>query len=338
MIKFGVIGYGYWGPNLVRNFMNAPGATVLMVCDKREERLKLVREQYSEVEVVTDHQLLIQHPQIDAVIIATPVSLHFDLAMAALKAGKHVFIEKPMTETTVQARQLIEEAERRHRVLMVDHTFIYTGAIKKIRELLDADELGDIYYYDSVRINLGLFQHDVNVIWDLAVHDVAIMDYILPFKPVAVAAHGLSHVPHQPENIAYLTIYFDQRIIAHIHVNWLAPIKIRHSILGASKKMVVYDDLDKNAPVKVYDKGLSRPPTESDLHEILLRYRFGDMWAPHIDGTEPLRLIAQHFSDCIRNQTRPKTDGIVGLRTVNILETATRSMHQESKILTLGEI
>ena len=223
MIKVGVIGYGYWGPNLVRNFMEAPGSTVVAVCDLRGERLVQLKIRYPTIHTSSDCHSLFKNPDLDAIVIATPVSSHFDLAMAALKAGKHVLVEKPLAANSDQATRLIDEAARRQKVLMVDHTFVYTGAVRKIRELITSNALGDIYYYDAVRVNLGLFQHDVNVIWDLAIHDLSVMDYVLPTKATAVSATGISHIPGQPENVAYITLFFDEPQIAHVHVNWLTP-------------------------------------------------------------------------------------------------------------------
>ena len=257
VINIGVIGYGYWGPNLVRNFLEIPGAKVRMVSDFKPELLAKVQARYPSIQVTTDCRDIFADSKIDAVAIATPVSTHFDLALAALKAGKHVLVEKPMTVTSEQALRLIEEAERRNLVLMVDHTFVYTGAVRKMRELVATDGLGDIYYYDSVRVNLGLFQHDVNVLWDLAVHDLSIMDYVLQSKPHSVSATGISHIPGKPENIAYLTLFFDSNLIAHLHANWLAPVKVRRTLISGSQKMIVYDDLEVSEKVKIYDKGIT---------------------------------------------------------------------------------
>ena len=255
-----MIGYGYWGPNLVRNFAETAGARVGFVTDMRAERLSQVSARYPATKVSTDYRDLINDPSVDAVAIATPVSSHFDLAMEALRAGKHVLVEKPMTSTSQQAMALIDEAETRGLVLMVDHTFVYTNAVAKMRELTQAGDLGEIYYYDSVRINLGLFQHDVNVLWDLAVHDLSIMDFVLAQSPIAVSATGLAHVPGQPENIAYMTMFFDGRLIAHVHVNWLAPVKVRRTLLGGSRRMIVFDDLEASEKIKVYDRGISVNP------------------------------------------------------------------------------
>ncbi len=328
MIKMGVIGYGYWGPNLVRNFIGIPGADVIAVSDMNPDQLKRVHGLYPAIQTTTDPDELIRNPDIDAVAIATPVSAHYPLALAALKAGKHVLVEKPMTATSEQAQELIEEAAKRNLVLMVDHTFVYTGAVRKIAEIIAAGELGDVYYYDSTRVNLGLFQHDVNVIWDLAVHDLSIIEYILSEKPVAVSATGMSHVAGHPANIAFLTLYFSGELIAHVNVNWLAPVKIRQTLIGGSKKMIVCDELSPGEKVKVYDKGITLDQTGGieDVYKMMIGYRTGDMWSPKLDFTEALQREALHFVDCIENGTTPETDGEAGLRVVKVLEAATQSV------------
>jgi predicted dehydrogenase len=335
MIKVGVIGYGYWGPNLVRNFMAAPGSAVTRVCDLREERLTSLNKLYPGIKTCNNSTELINDPQIDAVVIATPVSSHYELALAALKAGKHVLVEKPLASTSDQARVLIDEAAKRKLVLLVDHTFVYTDAIRKIRELIASGQLGDIYYYDAVRVNLGLFQHDVNVIWDLAIHDLSIMDYVLPAKPVAISATGISHIPGQPENVAYITLFFAGAQIAHVHVNWLTPVKVRHTLIGGSEKMILYDDLDPSEKLKVYDKGISVTPRQEDVYKMLVSYRSGDMWAPRLDNTEALQTEAQHFIDCIENGTQPDTDGLAGLRMVQMIEAAEASLRGRGKLIEL---
>ena len=328
MIRVGVIGYGYWGPNLVRNFCEAPGSQVTMVSDLNSERLGKVTSRYPGVRVTTNHRELLLDPGVDLVAIATPVSTHFDLALQALRAGKHVLVEKPFTATSEEALRLMEEAERRRLVLMVDHTFVYTSAVRKIRELVASKTVGDVYYYDSVRVNLGLFQHDVNVIWDLAVHDLAIMDYVLDARPVAVSATGMSHVPGKPENIAFLTLFFEDNLIAHFHLNWLSPVKVRRTLIGASQKMIVYDDMEASEKVKVYDKGISVAQDVDSLYQMVVGYRMGDMWAPNLPPTEALQVEAQHLLQCIEKGARPVTDAQAGLRVVRILEAATESLKQ----------
>jgi predicted dehydrogenase len=337
-INIGVIGCGYWGPNLVRNFSEVSGAKVKTVSDFRLELLTKMQARYPAIQITTDCQDIFNDPEIDAVAIATPVSTHYDLALAALKAGKHVMVEKPMTATTEQALRLIDEAERRNLILIVDHTFVYTGAVRKMQELVASNGLGDIYYYDSVRVNLGLFQHDVNVLWDLAVHDLSIMDYVLPTKPYAVSATGMSHVPGGPENIAYLTLFFESNLIAHLHVNWLAPVKVRRTLIGGSQKMIVFDDLDPSEKVKVYDKGITVNGNNENAYQLLIGYRAGDMWAPRLEITEALHTEALHFIHCIRQGDRPITDGQAGLRIVRILEAATQSMKQQGQLVKLDAV
>ena len=338
-INIGVIGYGYWGPNLVRNFAEIPGAQVTCVSDFKPELLAKAQARYPAIKVTTDSRDLLKDPTIDAIAIATPVSTHYDLALAALQAGKHVLVEKPMTTTSEQAMRLIDEAEKRNLVLMVDHTFVYTGAVRKMHDLIATKTLGEIYYYDSVRVNLGLFQHDVNVIWDLAVHDLSIMSYLLPSQPYAVSATGMSHVPGEPENIAYLTLFFANNLIAHINVNWLAPVKVRRTLIGGSQRMIVYDDLEPSEKLKIYDKGITtvNGNTES-VYQMLIGYRTGDMWSPKLDVTEALNTEGLHFIDCIQKGDRPITDGQAGLQVVRILEAATQSLKQQGKLIELNQV
>jgi predicted dehydrogenase len=333
LIRIGVIGYGYWGPNLVRNCFEAGEAEVACVSDLRADRLALVGSRYPTIRTTQNFRELIEDPTIDAVAIATPVSTHYELALRALQEGKHVLVEKPMASDTDQVQRLIELAQKQNLVLMVDHTFVYTGAVRKIRDLVDSGGLGEIYYYDSVRVNLGLFQHDVNVLWDLAVHDLSIMDYVLPFRPCAVSATGLSHVPGGTENIAYLTLFFEGSQIAHIHANWLAPVKLRRTLIGASRKMIVYDDLEQSEKIKVYDKGitLNNHQNPEKLYQLLVGYRTGDMLAPQIDGMEALRREIDHFLHCIQEQAEPMTGGASGLRVVEILQAASQSMVQHGR-------
>jgi predicted dehydrogenase len=335
MIRIGVIGYGYWGPNLVRNFMTAPGSAVTRVCDLRKERLSTLGKLYHGLETCSDSADLINDPQIDAVVIATPVSTHFELAMSALKAGKHVLVEKPLAARSDQARKLVDEAAARNLVLLVDHTFVYTDAVRKIRELIASGQLGEIYYYDAVRVNLGLFQHDVSVIWDLAIHDLSIIDHVLPSKPVAVSATGISHVPGQPENVAYITLFFASAQIAHVHVNWLTPVKVRHTLIGGSEKMILYDDLEPSEKLKVYDKGIDVTPEPEDVYKMLVSYRLGDMWAPQLNNTEALQTEAVHFIDCIEHGQQPETDGPAGLRMVNLIEAAETSLRDRGRLIEL---
>lgn len=326
MIGISVIGYGYWGPNLVRNFSQVPEARVVSVCDQSADRRAHVESVYPAIRTCSDVRDVWSNPAVQAVAIATPVSSHYELALQALRAGKHVFVEKPFTTTSAQAERLIEEAEKRQLTLMVDHTFVYTSAVRKIKELVDSGSIGKVHYYDSVRINLGLFQHDVNVLWDLAVHDLSIMDYLFERSPVTIAATGMAHVPGQPENLAYLTCYFDNSLIAHFHVNWMAPVKVRQTLVGGSQKMIVYDDIEMSEKIKVYDKGITLSDNPADIYQLKVGYRAGDMWAPRLDNIEALQLEANHFVDCIINTRKPLTDGVVGLRVVRILEAASQSI------------
>jgi predicted dehydrogenase len=335
VIGIGVIGYGYWGPNLVRNFADQRDATVRVVCDLRRERLDVVRRQYPAVRVTTEPADVWNDPTVDAVVVATPAQLHFELGMAALKAGKHLLIEKPIASTSGDASRLIDAAAARRLTLMVDHTFVYTGAVQKMRELTRAGELGDIYYYDSVRINLGLFQSDVNVLWDLAVHDLSIMDFVLERQPTAVSATGLAHVAGRPENIAYMTMFFEGRLIAHVHVNWLAPVKVRRTLLGGSRRMIVFDDLEASEKVKVYDRGISVNPSPENIYQMLVGYRTGDMWAPQLAVIEALQVGAAHFVECVTAGRRPMTDGEAGLRVVRLLEAATASLAEQGRLVNL---
>ncbi|HYZ83669.1 MAG TPA: Gfo/Idh/MocA family oxidoreductase [Bryobacteraceae bacterium] len=328
MIRIGVVGYGYWGPNLVRNFVDAPTTQVVLVSDLRQDRLDVVQRRYPFIETTTDYRMLIADPRIDAVAISTPVSSHFQLAMEALQAGKHVLVEKPMTASTEEALRLIDEAEKRNLVLMVDHTFIYTGAVRKTRELIDAGDLGQIYYYDSTRVNLGLFQHDVNVLWDLAVHDLSIMEFILPEEPVEVSATGIAHVAGVVEDTAFLSLFYSGSIIAHLNVNWLSPVKIRRTLVGGTKKMIVYDDIENSEKIKVYDKGVTVKNGPESLYKVLVSYRSGDMYAPRLDVTEALLIEVQHFAECIENSMVPRSDGLAGLRVVSLLEAASESMRR----------
>ncbi|MBW4673044.1 MAG: Gfo/Idh/MocA family oxidoreductase [Desmonostoc geniculatum HA4340-LM1] len=336
MINIGVIGYGYWGPNLVRNFVEMPGVQVRTVSDFKPELLTKVQARYPAIQITQDCQDIFTDPKIDAVAIATPVSTHFQLALAALQAGKHVLVEKPMTTTSEQAIRLIEEAEKRNLVLMVDHTFVYTGAVRKMHDLIATNSLGDIYYYDSVRVNLGLFQHDVNVVWDLAVHDLSIMNYVLPSQPYAVSATGISHVPGEPENLAYLTLFFEKNLIAHINVNWLAPVKIRRTLIGGSQRMIVYDDLEPSEKLKIYDKGITVNGNSESVYQMMIGYRTGDMWSPKLDMTEALKTEGLHFINCIEKGDRPLTDGEAGLRVVRILEAATQSLKKQGQLIELN--
>ncbi|HZU90371.1 MAG TPA: Gfo/Idh/MocA family oxidoreductase [Stellaceae bacterium] len=321
-----VIGYGYWGPNLVRNFAGAEEARVVAVSDLDPEKLALVGRRHPDVAVTTEFRDLLQDGRIDAVVIATPVNTHYELALAALRAGKHVLIEKPLAETSEQARRLIDEAARRKLVLLVDHTFLYTAAVRKIRQLIGDGVLGDIYYYTGVRSSLGLFQSDINVIWDLAVHDISIIRYILRENPVAVSATAARHVPGSPENMAHITLFFRSSCIAQISVNWLSPVKVRQTFIGGSRRMIVYDDLEPTEKIKVYDKGITVNGSPENAHQLRIGYRAGDMWAPHLPAKEALQTETEHFIDCVLRGAAPISNGVSGLHVVEILEATSRSI------------
>jgi predicted dehydrogenase len=333
MIRVGVIGYGYWGPNIVRNVQGLDSARVEMVCDRSPAALGRVRKAYPGMRTVSDPMEILRSPDIDAVAVITPVWTHFELAKLALENGKHVFIEKPFTSNSDQAKELIELAARKKLTIMVDHTFLFTGAVRKIRELTESGTLGDLYYYDSLRINLGLFQHDVSVIWDLAPHDLAIMDHIIKGEPEAVVATGERHL-NGVEDVAFMTIYFPRNVIAHINVNWLSPVKIRTTLIGGQKKMVVWNDLVADEKVRVYDRGVTIDSGEG-IRDLLVSYRTGDMWAPQVEQLEALRVEMGYFADCIMNNKTPFNDGHAGLRVVHMLEAAEASIQKRGELVRL---
>lgn len=334
-IQVGVVGYGYWGPNLARNFAESPDANLKVICDLSEKRLQVADRKHPGVGVTQQYQDLLADPELDAIAIATPVSSHFRLAWAALNAGKHVLVEKPLTENTEDGQKLVTLAQERQLILMVDHTSVYTSAVRKIRDLIASDDLGEIYYYDSVRVNLGLFQHDVNVLWDLAVHDLSVMQFVLPQRPNAVSATGVSHVPGQPENIAYLTLFFDNNLIAHLNVNWLAPVKLRRTLIGGSRKMIFFNDLEPSEKLKIYDRGIVTQDDPEQIYQLLVGYRSGDILAPQLEMSEALQVEVAHFIDCIRTGQTPLSDGVAGLQIVQILEGAQRSMYLQGQPIPL---
>ncbi len=333
MIRIGVIGYGYWGPNIVRNFSSAEGAELVVVCDKNPDVLKKVARNHSGVKTVTDWREVTEAPDIDAVAVVTPVSFHYPLAKSALENGKHVFVEKPFTESSEHARELMDLAAKKNLKIMVDHTFLFTGAVRKMKETVKAGELGTVLYYDSTRVNLGLFQHDVNVIWDLAPHDFSIMDYVVGEKPVAVSACGSSHF-YQHENVAYITVFFDTSLIAHFNVNWLSPVKLRTTLIGGEKKMLVWNDVSPDDKIKIYDKGVA-VSDRRDIHELLVSYRSGDMYAPRLEQTEALKLGVAHFLECVDNGKQPICGPEEGLLVVRLLEACEKSVKAKGAMVTL---
>ena len=331
MIRFGVIGYGYWGPNVVRNLRGLEGAELVAVCDKSAKAQQRVKQAYPEVHVTSDYTEIVCSSEIDAVAVVTPVWTHFELAKAALRNGKHVFVEKPFTATSAQAEELIELAARNNLQIMVDHTFLFTGAVRKIRQLIDDNTLGKLYYYDSTRVNLGLFQHDVNVLWDLAPHDLSIVDYLIGKEPEAVIATGKHHL-NGLTDVAYLTAYYPDNVIAHINVNWLSPVKVRTTLIGGEKKMVVWNDLEADEKIKVYDRGVNMTGREG-VYDLLVSYRSGDMWAPKVEVTEALKAELNYFVECIETGNVPINDGLAGLRVVRMLEAAEESLSRQGEAI-----
>jgi predicted dehydrogenase len=330
MVHIAVIGYGYWGPNLVRNFASVEGASVRTVCDLSPQRLGEAKLRHPYLDTTTEFHTVLADPAIDAVAIATPVRTHYEFARRALEHGKHVLVEKPMTASVAEGESLLDLAARRDLRLMVNHTFIYTGAVRKMKEIVVSGALGDLYYLDSVRINLGLFQRDVNVLWDLAPHDIAIMDHLIDEPPISVCANGVCHIGNGIENVAYLTVYFNSGLIAHFHNNWLAPVKIRSLMLGGSKKMVLYDDMEISEKIKVYDRGVEVTNADS-VRDALISYRLGDMWAPRLDTTEALSRMAREFIASIKDSRAPLTDGQSGLNIVRVLEAAEMSIKHRGR-------
>lgn len=333
MIRVGVIGYGYWGPNVVRNLQGIDYARVVAVCDKNPAALKRLQQMYPEIATTADSNELLSSTDIDAVAVITPVWAHFGLAKAALENGKHVFVEKPFTSNTEQADELIDLAEERKLTIMVDHTFLFTGAVRKIRQLVDDGTLGPLYYYDSTRVNLGLFQHDVNVLWDLAPHDLSIMDFLIQEKPEGVIATGEKHLNGHVD-VAYMTVYFPRNIIAHINVNWLSPVKVRTTLIGGEKKMLVWNDLEADEKIKVYDKGVQMESREG-VYNLLVSYRAGDMWSPKVEQTEALKAELAYFVECVLGNKNPHNDGQAGRRVVQMLEAANKSLGQKGEMVEL---
>jgi predicted dehydrogenase len=333
MIRIGVIGYGYWGPNIVRNLHGLDSTCVQLIVDKNSSALARARKAYPNIQTASDPDEVLRSPEIDAVAIVTPVWTHYELAKRALENGKHVFIEKPFTSNSEQAEELIELAARKNLTIMVDYTFLFTGAVRKIRELVDSGVLGDLYYYDSLRVNLGLFQHDVSVIWDLAPHDLSIMDYVIKGNPEAIVATGERHL-NGVEDVAFMTLYFPRNVIAHINVNWLSPVKIRTTLIGGQKKMVVWNDLVSDEKIRVYDKGVQITSGDG-IRDLLVSYRTGDMWAPQIEQREALRAELDYFADCVTNKKTPFNDGHAGLRVVRMLEAAEASIQKRGELVRL---
>jgi predicted dehydrogenase len=334
-LKYGVIGFGYWGPNVARPIHQSTRSRLVAIAERDPNRRALASRDYPFARMVVDAQELIADPDIDVIAVATPISTHYALAMAALRAGKHVFIEKPMATSSHECEEMLAEAKRRNRIIFVDHTFVYTGAIRKIRDLISSGEIGRIMYYDSVRVNLGLIQRDSNVIWDLIVHDLAILDYIMPEKPHAVMALGAKPIKGQPESIAYTTLFYPDEVIAHVHASWLAPVKVRQTLIGGDRRMIVYNDLEPSEKIKVYDRGVDTG-YKSEAYGFRIGYRSGDMVAPQVDLTEALRTAIDHANASIMSGEQPITDGSAGRRIVSILEAADESMRAQARIVPLS--
>lgn len=326
--SIGVVGCGYWGPNLLRNFAENEAAQLRWICDLDEGRLASMSRRYPMARTTGDYRQLLDDGELDAVAVVTPVATHYAIAKECLRAGKHVLLEKPMTATVSEAEELIELAEQNGLTLMVDHTFIYTGAVRKMKELVGSGELGKLLYLDSVRINLGLFQRDINVLWDLAPHDLSIMDYLIESQPLAITALGSCHIESGIENIAYLVLLFPDDFIAHFHFNWLAPVKIRRTLIAGGSKMILYDDIEPTEKVRVYDKGVTanRVGDREADYQTLVSYRTGDVWAPKLDSTEALRYVVADFINSIREKRKPLADGHSGLRVVRLLTAAQQSI------------
>jgi predicted dehydrogenase len=333
MINIGIIGYGYWGPNIVRNFNATEGARVVSICDRNKETLLRAGKSYPHLAVTSDCDELLKSTDIDAVAVITPVSTHYELAKKALQNGKHIFVEKPFTLNRDQAEELIELAEKKRLTIMVDHTFIFTGAVKKMKQLIEEKTLGDLYYYDSIRVNLGLFQSDVNVIWDLAPHDFAVMDHLIAEKPAALSACGKAHV-NGFEDTAYITVHFNNNMIAHFNVNWLSPVKVRTTLIGGEKKMLVWNDLEADEKIKIYDKGVEVSSRES-TYTLMVSYRTGDMHAPRVEQVEALAMETRYFVTCVTRNERPLNDGASGLRVVKLLEACNASLKQNGREITI---
>ena len=332
-MNFGVIGYGYWGPNIVRNLAALEGSQLLAIADISPTARKRAQKAYPGTKVTPDASEVILSTEIDAVAVVTPVWTHYELTKAALQNGKHVFVEKPFTSNTAQAEELIDLARRKNLTIMVDHTFLFTAAVGKISQLVDEGTLGKLYYYDSTRVNLGLFQHDINVLWDLAPHDLSIMDYLIKASPEAVVATGQTHL-NGHEDVAYMTLYFPEKVIAHINVNWLSPVKVRTTLIGGEKRMVVWNDLEADEKVKVYDRGVDVTNREG-VYELLVNYRSGDMWSPQLEQVEALRKELSYFVECISSGQKPLNDGCAGLRVVKMLEAATESLSKRGSLVYL---
>ncbi len=331
MLRLGVIGCGYWGQNLLRNFMDTEGVSVKVCADQRPERRAYIQQRFPHVKVVDGWDALKQHKQLDAVVIATPPSSHGALALEALRMGWHVLVEKPFTLSVQEAEQVVAEAAKRKLTLMVDFTFLYAGAVRKLKDLITTGALGQVYYYDSSRINLGLLQPDTNVLWDLVSHDVSVLLHLVKERPTHVSSRGGSFIRKDIPELAYVDFRYANNFLAHITVSWISPVKVRQMLIGGSKQMVLYDDIENIEKVRIYDRGVELSDGPQGFLERQLIYRTGDMWAPKIDTTEPLKMMCQHFRQCIEHKERPSSDGEFALEVVKILEGAEKSLREHGR-------
>ncbi len=333
MITVAVIGCGYWGPNLLRNFTQFPKVRVKTACDLNKERLRHIAQLYPSVNTVTDMDEIANDPEVDAVVVATPVTTHHPIAMKMFEAGKHVLVEKPMASSIAEAEELTETAAERGLVLMTGYTSVFTAAVNKMKDLISSGELGHVYYISTTRVNLGLFQEDINVVWDLAPHDVSILNYILGSEPETVSATGQAYIQTGIEDVAFIHLRYPGDILAHTHVSWLNPDKIRRTVVVGSKKMLVYDDVSTQEKIRVYDKGVTVQPHYDTFGEFQLSYRFGDIYSPRLDDSEPLKNECQHFIQCIRKNETPRADGMAGLAVVRVMERACESILRDGEML-----
>lgn len=333
MYKIGVIGFGYWGPNIVRNFITHPKCDLKYICDFGKQACSRAKSKYPNTNIINDPEIIFSDKDVDIVAIVTPVSTHYELAKKALLSGKHIFVEKPMVERLSEANDLIDIANKKKLIGVTDHTFLFTGAVMKIKEIIDSGEIGDITYFDSVRVNLGLFQHDVDVIWDLAPHDLSILFYLFDERPLSITANGVDHLDNSLVDVAYLTLNYKSKMIANFHVNWLSPVKVRKILIGGTKKMIVFDDMEPSEKIKIFDKGIDVKEPE-EIYKLLVNYRSGDMLAPNISPTEALKLEIESFINQIETKTQSsKNDLVNGRNVVEILEVSSQSLKQSKKII-----
>lgn len=338
MVRIGVIGCGYWGPNLIRNFSHLKGSQVLICSDLSEDRLTHMRNLYPQIETTTDYRRILGRKDVDAVVVATPPETHARLSIEALRAGKHVFVEKPLALSTADGTAMVEEAQKASRVLMVGHTFVYTAAVNKIKEVIASGELGEVFYISTTRVNLGIFQENINVVWDLAPHDVSILNYILDAAPESVATQASCNIRKNIEDVAFVNMRYPGDVLAHVHVSWLNPNKIRSTTVVGSKKMLVYDDISALEKIRIYDKGVTVTPHYDTFGEFQLSYRYGDILIPRLDDAEPLKVACQHFVDCVEKGVAPRSSGVHGLNVVRVLEAAVESIREDGRVISVEPI